>query len=51
MFEILAFRIIFSRFEGIFNLKSNSMYKSHPDFGTKFGGKECDLYTGLYGSK
>jgi len=25
------------------------MYKSHPDIRTKFGGKKCELYTGLYG--
>jgi len=26
------------------------MYESHPDFATKFGGKKCDLYTGLQGT-
>ena len=51
MKEILAFGINFSRFQGILDLKYfNSMYKTHPDFETKFGGKKCVLYTGIYGT-
>jgi len=26
------------------------MYKMHPDFETKNGGKKCVLYTGVYGT-
>ena len=33
------------------NLKnSNSMYKTHPDVETKFGGKTSVLNTGIYGT-
>ena len=40
MSEITVFGINFSHFEGIFKLeKSNSMYKTHPDFETKIVGK------------
>jgi len=39
-------------FKYLENLKlknSNSMFKKHPDFETKIGGKKCVLYTGVYG--
>jgi len=44
MSEISAFGINFSRFQGIFKFENfNSMYKTHPDFETKIGGKKVCL--------